>query len=197
MEGKSPRPNCVEITKKLYEDAQRRNGSRDRKSQRQPARVKTSERSNQVYASRVLKQIERALQDLDLLETPSFSQEEFSDVLEYLGFSGQTLHERSKLINEAWSTLSGDLGGVSKRSFIIFVNVLNNLFLPWMGEGQGFKLRDEGEMQALHNRFFPFWEYKQKIKVSQPKEVFRSRDINTSQQFKPMINAKSEKMASS
>lgn len=52
-------------------------------------------------------------------------------------------------------------GGISKKSFIIFLNILNNLFLPWMGEEENdFKVRDEAEMQMLHNKFFAFWEHR-------------------------------------
>lgn len=55
---KSPRLNAEEITKKLYEDAQRRTvNDKERKSSstRKDIRLKTSERSNNVYAGRILK----------------------------------------------------------------------------------------------------------------------------------------------
>jgi len=216
-----PTTSHQEITRKLYEDAKKRQEQTSLSGSRQDPKYKTSEKSNQVYAGRILKQIERAFTDLDLLSLQSFSYKHFVDVLCYLGYCGDELFNKEKLLKDAWTFIGGsDTRNISRRSLIIFVNALNNVFLPWMSETQDstlttskgqppyaeFYLRDEHDSAAVHNKFFAFWEYRSKIRTvsvslmaarDQSQRALRSsRDFDQNRMsFHPQINDKSQKLA--
>jgi Ca2+-binding EF-hand superfamily protein len=82
-----------------------------------------------------LKQIEKAFTDLDLLKQESLTFKHFVDVLSYLGYCGEDLSQKERILKYAWSHIGGtDTRNVSRRSLIIFVNALNNVYLPWMSE---------------------------------------------------------------
>lgn len=49
--------------------------------------IKTSTKSNEFYAGRLLKQIEKAFSDLACFEMSDFSQETCSDLFTYLGYT--------------------------------------------------------------------------------------------------------------
>lgn len=51
--------------------------------------VKPSQKSNEFYAGRLLKQIEKAFGDLGCFEMVDFSLESVSDLLTFLGYSGE------------------------------------------------------------------------------------------------------------
>ena len=93
--------------------------------------------------------------------------EVFVDLLNYLGYAGDDLFQKEKLLGDAWAEVGGsESKGITKKAFIIFVNVLNNVFLPWMGEDKkDFHVNSDQEVQALHNKFFAFWEHRSKIRV--------------------------------
>lgn len=97
--------------------------------------VKTSLKSNELFAGRLLKQIDRAFLDLDCLSLTSLTYDKFSDLLWYLGYSGESLFNKDKILQDAWQHLGGsDDRNISKRSFIIFIYALNNLYFKWMSE---------------------------------------------------------------
>lgn len=61
----------------------------------------------------------------------------FVDLLNYLGYASRNLKNRERLLNDSWNFIGGsESKGISKRAFIIFVNVLNNVFLPWMSSNK-------------------------------------------------------------
>jgi hypothetical protein len=37
-------------------------------------------------------------------------------------------------LKDSWTHIGGRDAGISKKTFIIFVNGINNLYLPWMAE---------------------------------------------------------------
>ena len=52
---------------------------------------------------------------------------------------------------------------VSKRSFIVLINAINNVFLHWMKEGdspEDFCVKSEQETAQIHYRFFALWEHR-------------------------------------
>lgn len=171
--------NCQEITRKLYADAKKRQEQREssRSGTRSESKYKPSDRSNQVYAGRILKQIERAFTDLDLLHANCLTLQQFTEVLSFLGYSGEDLCLRDKLLKEAYSYIGGtESRPISRRSLVVFLHALNNVYLPWMsevasdlpekeGEYAEFYIRHEQDMAVLHSRYFAFWEYRQKIKT--------------------------------
>ena len=70
-----------------------------------------------------------------------FSLDTCSDLLTYLGYSGEGLSYRDRIIADAFKTMGGHISSgdhrrnVSKRSFIVFINAINNVFLHWMKMG--------------------------------------------------------------
>jgi hypothetical protein len=95
--------------------------------------------------------------------------------LGYLGFTGDDLALRDRIQKDAWYHLGGtDIRNISKRSLIIFVNSLNNVYLPWMSQPgdqncidiSDFNVKNEQEVAQIHYKFFSFWEHRSKIKAS-------------------------------
>jgi hypothetical protein len=74
------------------------------------------------------------------------------------------------MLKDAFIILGGsNTEGITKRSFVIFINALNNLFLPWMSEkvkNDPFFLSNEKEVQKIHAKFFALWEHKSKLRIS-------------------------------
>lgn len=88
-----------------------------------------------MYAGRILKQLEKAFIDLNCMDTLSISYDLFVDILNYLGFSGDDLSQKERIQKDAWNHLGGsDSRNISKRTLIIFINSLNNVYLQWMSE---------------------------------------------------------------
>ena len=115
-----------------------------------------------------------------MLHLQSLSHKHFIEVLCYLGYCGDELFNKEKLLKDAWAFVGGTEGrNISRRSLIIFLNALNNVYLPWMSEVQAsaqpltkgqtpyaeFYLQGDQEAQAVHNKFFAFWEYRSKIRT--------------------------------
>ncbi|CDW83694.1 UNKNOWN [Stylonychia lemnae] len=214
-----------EITKKLYEDAIKRKEQERSKSGQRTARdhekYKTSERSNEVYAGRILKQIEKAFSDLECLQVISIDFDKFVDILKYLGYANNEMSLKEKILTDAWAQIGGSENrNISKRSLIIFINCLNNIYLQWMSNIEDrsedyngmdidiaeFYVRSLSEMQYIHNKFFAFWENRSKIKNSSIiggnislSNLNKSleRDLNQSENstFRPFINEKSQQIA--
>ena len=99
--------------------------------------LKTSQKSNEFYAGRVLKQIEKAFSDLGCFEMFDFDLEMCSDLMVYLGYAGDQLAFKERIMLDAYKFMGGQTHGehrknITKRSFIVFVNAINNVFLQWM-----------------------------------------------------------------
>ena len=114
--------------------------------------MKTSQKSNEFYAGRLLKQIEKAFTDLSCFELMDFNLDSITDLLEYLGYYGEQLPYKERIIVEAFKTMGGVIYGenrknVTKKSFIVFLNAINNVFLQWMRGGDDetsdFKVKSE------------------------------------------------------
>ena len=63
--------------------------------------------------------------------------ETITDLLEYLGYYGDQLPYKERVVVDAFKTMGGVVYGdskknVSKKSFIVFLNAINNVFLQWM-----------------------------------------------------------------
>ena len=63
-----------------------------------------------------------------------FSLETCSDLLTYLGYAGDQLSYKERILSDAFKVMGGVSNGehkanVRKRSFIVFVNAINNVFL--------------------------------------------------------------------
>ena len=140
--------------------------------------LKTSQKSNEFFAGRLLKQIEKAFSDLCCFEMMDLSFETCTDLLTYLGYCGDQLAFKDRIIGDAFKIMrAGSATGsnVSKRSFIVFINAINNVFLQWMKGGgdensstvnnSDFTVKSEQETAQIHYRFFALWEYRQKIKL--------------------------------
>ena len=96
---KSPK-NSAEITEKLYKDAVKRQVKKKERASLTPQGqsggitqanivLKTSQKSNEFYAGRLLKQIEKAFTDLSCFELLDFNLDTITDLLEYLGYYGE------------------------------------------------------------------------------------------------------------
>eukprot|EP00347_Sterkiella_histriomuscorum_P006789 403351425 len=197
-----------EITQKLYEDAIKRRVEKDHlRSTSNQSRLnhtyyKTSNRSNEVFASRLLKQIDRAFTDLDCLRLNSLSLDQFYDILCYLGYTGDDHQNKDRITQDAWVYLGGSQNRqISKKSLIIFIHALNNLYFPWMTEHaqtsevlnimqdqaySEFYIRNEQEASQLHQKFFEFWEYRSKIKST--------NNLNTTTQVQQDSKSSNPKM---
>jgi hypothetical protein len=71
-----------------------------------------------------------------MLSLPSLCFKHFADVLCYLGYCGDELFNRERLLKDAWGFVGGtESRNISRRSLVIFINALNNVYLPWMSEG--------------------------------------------------------------
>lgn len=89
--------NSKEITQKLYSDALCRQVVKRKSLERQTSprnesgrpSMKASQKSNEIYAGRLLKQIEKAFTDLSCFEMQDLSIETVEDILAYLGYSGE------------------------------------------------------------------------------------------------------------
>jgi hypothetical protein len=108
-----------------------------------------------------------------------FTLETSSDLLTYLGYSSEHLSYRERILTDAFKTMGGNAHpehrkNVSKRSFIVFVNAINNVFLQWMKSGdspEDYYLKSEQETAQVHYKYFALWEHRQKIKLSACKPV--------------------------
>jgi hypothetical protein len=79
--------------------------------------------------------------------------ETVTDLLEFLGYYGDSLPYKERVIVDAFKTMGGVIYGenkknVSKKSFIVFLNAINNVFLQWMKgvddeSNSDFKLKSE------------------------------------------------------
>ena len=70
------------------------------------------------------------------MDTINITYELFVDILSYLGFTGDDLNQRERIQKDAWNHLGGsESRNISKRTLIIFINALNNVYLPWMSDG--------------------------------------------------------------
>jgi hypothetical protein len=70
----------------------------------------------------------------------------YIDLLSNLGYISSELRERDQIIVDTWKFIGGsDSRNISKRAFIVFINALNNVFLPWMTqESNGLIVESEG-----------------------------------------------------
>ncbi len=138
---KSPK-NAAEITEKLYKDAVKRQVQKKERASLNPPGgtpttqivLKTSQKSNEFYAGRLLKQIEKAFTDLSCFELVDFTLDIVTDLLEYLGYYGEQLPNKERVVVDAFKIMGGVIYGESKRnvtkkSFIVFLNAINNVFL--------------------------------------------------------------------
>jgi len=138
--------------------------------------LKTSQKSNEFFAGRVLKQIEKAFSDLGCFEMYDFDLEVCTDLFIYLGYAGDQLAFKDRIMLDAFKLMGGQAHSehrknVTKRSFIVFVNAINNVFLQWMkgseeSVNEDFKIKSYQEASQIHYRFFSLWEHRQKIKLS-------------------------------
>jgi hypothetical protein len=86
------------------------------------------------------------------------------DILSYLGYSSEQLPFKDRIHADAFKLMGGNHGrNVSKRSLIVFINAINNVFLTWMtedGRMEDLKVKSEKEVAQIHYRFFAFWEHR-------------------------------------
>ena len=73
-----------------------------------------------------------------------------TDLLTYLGYTGDYMPLKDHIMANAFKTMGGqpNRSNVTKRSFIVFVNAINNIYLQWMKSGSSnpsdeFKLNSE------------------------------------------------------
>jgi hypothetical protein len=91
----------------------------------------------------LLKQIEKAFSDLGCFEMVDFTIETCADILTYLGYFSDSIAYKDRILSDSFKQMGGSLPtagdhlgrNVSKRSFIVFVNAINNVFLNWMKGG--------------------------------------------------------------
>ena len=69
--------------------------------------LKTSQKSNEFYAGRLLKQIEKAFTDLSCFEILDLNLEMVTDLMEYLGYYGEQLAFKERLVVDAFKTMGG------------------------------------------------------------------------------------------
>ena len=116
-----------------------------------------------------------------------------------LGYTSEKQIAKYDLLNESWKFMGGsDERNIPKRALTIFLNAINNVYLPWMSvEKTGFHLKSDKETSQIHNKYFSFWEHKSKLKINggsslrmgSNHNILKLMDQNQQDsQFKPKIN---------